>query len=481
MERQIIELRQQGKSIRSITLALKVGRNTVRRVLRSLANKKINEAQLENSEEESIPWDEICKKRSLGYTVKVLHESYCGNKLSYWSFNRKLKKRMPKDAKVAIPMVYEPGRTAQVDYADGISIMNPLTGELRKTQLFCGVLPKSSYTFGEFTESQRLPDFLGSHERMFHYFGGVPKYVVHDNLKAGTTKAHRYDPDRNLTYVDFANHFGFASLPTRPRSPRDKGSVEAAIGAIQRSFYQEVRERTFYSLADLNEAFSQFLKKFNNTVMKDYGASRTERLGYERDFLEPLPTERYEIAEWKEAKVHPDCCVQVQKSLYSVPYSYIGVTVRIKITPSEVGIYTRDLAHIATHIKSKTPYSKKINDDHYPPEKLALSRFEIHSSKATAQRIGPSMTQYVEEQLSGSRPLQHLRRVQGVLSLAKAKGMSYQALEYAASQALTFKNPRLAFIKGCANQYLANLRHRPTKAPLRSLDTIFLHSKGDTP
>ncbi len=82
MERQIIELRQQGKSIRSITLALKIGRNTVRRVLRSVANKKINEAQLENSEEESIPWDEICKKRSLGYTVKVLHESYCGNKLS---------------------------------------------------------------------------------------------------------------------------------------------------------------------------------------------------------------------------------------------------------------------------------------------------------------------------------------------------------------------------------------------------------------
>jgi len=107
----------------------------------------------------------------------------------------------------------------------------------------CAVLPFSSYTFGEFAWSQNLASFIGSHERMWAFFGGVVPYVVIDNLKAGVRAAHRYDPDVNPTYCEYGNHQGFAVLPARPYKPRDKATVEATIGAIQRGFFQEVRKR----------------------------------------------------------------------------------------------------------------------------------------------------------------------------------------------------------------------------------------------
>ena len=116
-----------------------------------------------------------------------------------------------------------------------------------------GVLPFSSYTFGEFVSDQKLPTFIGVQERMFAYFGGVTPYLVVDNLKSGVHSAPIcYDPDVNPTYCDFANHMGFAVLPARPYKPRDKGSGESTIGVIQRDFFQEVRNRVFYSLSELN-------------------------------------------------------------------------------------------------------------------------------------------------------------------------------------------------------------------------------------
>ena len=481
MEKQILELKQQGKKIKSIARVLGISRNTVRRVFRKNEEIKKSSEELKPAKQEwhsALNWEEICKKRGQGYTVQQLHKNYAANLASYWAFGRILKKKMPKTTQIAIPMNYEPGRTVQIDYADGIDIVDPKTGKVTKTEFFCGVLPKSSFFYGEFTKDQKLETFIRSQERMFGFFGGVTKYVVHDNLKSGTTKAHRYDPDRNKTYVDFGNHYGFATLPTRPNTPRDKGSIEATIGVVQRRFYQEVREKKFYSLEQLNAEFIDFLNRIRFETMKDYGSSRQERFEYERKFLEPLPKERYEIATWKSAKVHPDCCVQIAKNFYSVPYHYVSQSVRVKIDTKIVQIYSESMELIATHQLQSGIGQKRIVDAHYPPEKLAASRFEIHSAKRKAELIGPNTAIYVEEQLSGERPLKNLRRVQGVLGLAKTKGMTNEALEYATGQAETFKNPRLKFIKECAKNFLTKKRARCSKAPTRELSNIYLHSKG---
>jgi hypothetical protein len=83
---------------------------------------------------------------------------------------------------------------------------------------------------------------------MWKYFGGVTSYTVTDNLKSSVNRAHLYYPDKNKTFTAYANHAGFAVLPARSNRPKDKANVECHAGLIQRTFYQEVRNRSFYSV-----------------------------------------------------------------------------------------------------------------------------------------------------------------------------------------------------------------------------------------
>ena len=114
--------------------------------------------------------------------------------------------------------------------------------------------------------------------------------------------------------------------PARPYKPRDKACGETTIGAIQRGFFQEARNQTFYALADLNAAFRLYLERFNAGIMKDYGQSRAERFANERPLLRPLPAARFELFDWRSAKVHPDCHVQVPSSAKPFRRPRLGVS-----------------------------------------------------------------------------------------------------------------------------------------------------------
>jgi transposase len=115
------------------------------------------------------------------------------------------------------------GEKLFIDYAgQTLPVVDRLTGEVREAQIFVAVLGASNYTYAEATWTQCLPDWIGSHRRCLEYLGGVPEILVPDNLRAGVTRAHRYEPDTNPTYQDMAEHYGLAVLPARVRRPRDK-------------------------------------------------------------------------------------------------------------------------------------------------------------------------------------------------------------------------------------------------------------------
>ncbi|SDL27953.1 Integrase core domain-containing protein [Mesorhizobium muleiense] len=85
-----------------------------------------------------------------------------------------------------------------VDYSGKkIPIVDRKTGEIREAEIFVAVLGASSFTFAEATWTQTLPDWIGSHVRMFRFFGGVPRLIVPDNLKSGVSSASFYDPEIN--------------------------------------------------------------------------------------------------------------------------------------------------------------------------------------------------------------------------------------------------------------------------------------------
>ncbi len=324
MKDQIIELKARGYSQRAIIKALHVSRHTIRK---ALGESPVPVEIVGDDWVDKIPWGKISHEVNVrGVTVKQLHAEYCPE-VSYTTFWRVVWQRCLKsDRTVTLRLDHPVGERTQVDFTDGLYITDRITGVRRKTHLFTGVLAFSSYTYAEFCLDQRQPTFMSLQERMWHYFDGVTKYLVTDNLKAAVTTAHRYDPDVNQTYVEFANHWGFAVLAARPYHPKDKAKNESHNNVFQRTFFQEVRDRTFFSVDELNRCFWEFLKGFNNRIMKDHGVSRSARFAEEKNLLLPLAVEDFSRTEWKLAKVHPDCHIQVMKNFYSVPYSYVGQT-----------------------------------------------------------------------------------------------------------------------------------------------------------
>ncbi len=480
MQAQIRILSDQGHSIHSIARILRLSRKTVRKFLEPLPQPAVEGGGWM----ESVDWEYVRQEvYGKGTTVKQIQREVAPD-IAYVKFWRGFREKVRVEAspdQVTIRLDHKPAEKTQIDFCDGLFITDPATGHKTLTQFFLGVLPFSSYFFGEFVLDQKLATFIGVQSRMFAYFGGVTPYVVVDNLKSGVNRADLYDPDVNATYCDFANHMGFAVLPARPRKPRDKGSGETHIGVVQRGFFQEVRNRVFYSLPELNEALRDYLDRLNHEVMKDYGVSRAQRFEVEKKLLKPLPPSPFELSEWRQAKVHPDCHIQVEKNFYSAPFVYVGQKVRVRLTDKMVEVFSEDSQALTAHTRLRGIGQFSTYDFHYPEKKLSVVRFEIRHAQSQAKLLGPHVEQLVDELFSTSHPLRHLRRVQGILRLANRYPITPEALDHACQRALVFNKTRLAYIKDCARYFVAH-GHRPTLlTPKRKPDTVHLHQYGATP
>jgi transposase len=479
MQAQIKIMSGQGHSIRSIARVLKLSRRTVRKYLEPV----LQPASEGGGWEEKVDWEYVRQEvYGKGTTVKQIQREVAPE-IAYVKFWRAFRGKVSVQAspdQVTIRLDHKPAEKTQIDFSDGLWITDPLTGKKAQTQFFLGVLPFSSYTFGEFVLDQKLSTFIGVQQRMFASFGGITPYVVVDNLKSGVYRADLYDPDVNPTYCDFANHMGFAVLPARPYKARDKGSGESNIGVVQRGFFQEVRNRVFYSLQQLNEALKDYLQRLNHQVMKDYGVSRSQRFEEEKKLLKALPLSPFELSEWRQAKVHPDCHIQVEKNFYSVPFVYVGQKVRIRLTEKMLEVFNEDSQPLTAHTRLKGIGKFSTYDFHYPEAKLSVARFEVHHAKDQATQLGPHVEKLVGELLSGQHPLRHLRRVQGILRLAKRYPITPEALDHACQRALTFNKTRLAYIKDCALYFVTHGQRPTLLAPKRKPDTVHLHQAADS-
>jgi len=248
-------------------------------------------------------WSEIHRElRRKGVTLTLLWHEYKaahpeGFQYSwfcdqYRAWTRKLD--------VVMRQEHRGGEKLFVDYAgQTLEIVDRRSGEIRPAQIFVAVLGASSYTYAEATWTQQLPDWIGSHVRAFEFLGGVSEVLVPDNLRSGVCKAHRYEPDLNPSYADLAGHYGVAVLPARVRKPRDKAKAEAGVLVVERWILAALRNRTFFSLAELNREIARLLERLNTRPFKKLPGTRRELFEQlDRPALRPLPAEPYEFAEW---------------------------------------------------------------------------------------------------------------------------------------------------------------------------------------
>ena len=492
MQDQIRELYDRNYSLRRIANCLHKSRKTVKKYIDKFEREKVNESKntpVVASPDPNLPqwaqdvdWPEAIRERAKGVSYKTLQMELAPN-VKYWGFWKLLSKMETAKPKTTMFLNHKPGERTHIDYADGIDIVCPTTGVVSKTQLFVGVLPFSQKVFAEFSDSQKLPSFIESHERMWTFFGGVTPYTTPDNLKSAVTRAHIYDPVLNKNFCSYANHAGFAVLPARPFKPRDKASVEGSIGILQRTFFESVRKKTFASLAELNSHLKPFLAEFNAKIMKDYGVSRNERFEHESGFLLPVPAEKFEMSDWKISIVHPDCHIQVSNGLYSVPWTHVGKKVRVRLTSRMVEIFDLESTELlCTHTRAHKLRDRRTDASHWPPEKKAHLSFDIASAKAQSLKVGPVTGRMVSELFEQPFPLRHLRLVQGILRLVNSSKFTSADLEYASLSAQNHSKYRLKYLTDCC-QFHARGGARPRAVgdtsllPTRQPGTVHLQAK----
>lgn len=164
---------------------------------------------------------------------------------------------------------HRPGEKVFVDYSgDRLEVVDPRTGESFAKELFAMAWGASSFIYAEAQDSQKLSDWTMGHVRAFEYFGCAPSLAVPDCLRSAVTKAHRYDPVLNRTYVEMCSHYSVVAVPARPHSPRDKGKVENGVRIAQQRIVAVLRDRIFQSLAELNRAVREEVDRINDAPMQ---------------------------------------------------------------------------------------------------------------------------------------------------------------------------------------------------------------------
>ena len=332
---------------------------------------------------------------------------------------------------------HEAGAVMQTDYAGHtIPITAPGTGEVHKAQIFVAILGASSYTFVWASLSQKLPDWIEAQCRALAFFGGVPKAIVCDNLKAGVIKPLWFEPTVNPTFEAMAEHYDTTVLPTRPRKPRDKGKVEGAVLIVERWILARLRNQCFFSIDTLSVAIADLLNDLNNRPMRHIGKSRHEVFEQiEKAALGPLPDQPFEYAEWKRAKVHPDYHVEVDHCFYSVPHRLIGRMVDVRLTHRMVEIFYQH-QRVTLHTRRGQRGGHTTVREHMPkahqrhagmtPEGL------IHRAAKTGYHAAALVERLMRER---QHPEQGYRSALGILSLNRKYGP--ERLEAACDRALS--------------------------------------------
>lgn len=334
---------------------------------------------------------------------------------------------------------YRAGEKLFVDYAgQTMEITDPETGEIHSVSIFVATLGASSYTFAEATLSQDLPSWIQSHVHAFEFFQGVTEILVPDNLRDAVTRSCRYEPDLNASYREMAEHYGTVIIPARVAKPRDKAKVESGVLQVERWVLAPLRHRTFFSLAELNEAIQKQLEFLNNRPFEKLQATRKSLFDtLERPVLKPLPTHGFVFAQWKMAKVNIDYHIEVDRHYYSVPYQLIHERVEVRLTDTTVEVFLKG-HRVASHPRSYLPGKYTTLSEHRPKSHQRHLQWTPSRLIQWAGSIGPQTQKLLTFILENRpHPEQGYRSCLGVLRLRKR--YSPERLEAACARALVFK------------------------------------------
>lgn len=454
--RLILQKRQQGDSIRSISRDLTISRKTVRKYLRASAAVGIclsDLAQLDDHAlaealfDDVIPANENSHRASMlawldcqqaekqlrkpGVTRKLLWEEYRSEHqdgFGYTQFCHYFNQWLGL-GNVTAHFDHAPAAQLLIDFSGKkLGYYDPATGEHISCEVFVGVMPHSGFIFAEATPTQQQPDFVKAIGGAFKYIGGVPQSVLCDNLRTAVKKSDRYEPQFTELIEQLSVHYQTTLMATRPRKPRDKAAVEGAVKIVYQRIFAPLRNQVFTNMEALNEAIGLQLDVLNDRPLTKRCHSRRQLFeANEKPLLKSLPNQWFEVRKTVIAKVQKNYHVILGEDWhqYSVPYQFTGQKVSVTYTTDRVEIF-HNLKRIGQHKRNAHRYGYTTLEEHMPANHRHYYQqkgWDENYFKKQASQIGEATQQAIALILtSRAFPEQTFNSCLGVIRLAGKYG-----------------------------------------------------------
>jgi transposase len=366
-----------------------------------------------------LPWREvIAAKLEAGLSAQRIYQDLQGDDHgysgSYYSVRRLVRKLSATTPAPFRRMECEAGAEAQVDFGRGAPIVNA-EGKRKSTWVFRIVLSHSRKGYSEAVVRQSTDDFLRALENAFACFGGVPRTLIIDNLRAAVSRADWFDPELCPKVASFADHYGIAILPTKPYTPRHKGKIERGIGYVKGN---ALKGRTFASLAEQNQHLLDWERSVADTRI--HGTTRRQVKEVfeqaEKSALLALPSARFDLFQEALRSVHRDGHVEIKGAYYSVPPEFLGQRVWARWDGRTVRLLDQKMRPIALHAQ-RPPGTFSTQGVHILPEKISGIERGTAWLLRRVECIGPNAAQWSQSMLQ-SRGIEGVRVLMGLLSLA---------------------------------------------------------------
>jgi transposase len=451
----------EGKSMRQIAREYRHSRRTVKKAITSPEEgqyslrepreapvlgpykEQIKELLAEN---ERLPG----KHRLTGHRIYQLLQAdgYQGSESGVMVYLWQLRKAKRK-VKVYLPLEFEPGEDAQVDWGEAQVMLN---GELVTVQLFVLRLCYSRKIFVMAFPSQKQECFYAGHVAAFDYFGGIPQRLSYDNLKTAVKRVLQgRNRETQERFILFRSHYLFESHFCTPGAGHEKGRVEDGVGYARRNFMTPLLQATDFD--DLNEQLRQACLRDDQRRVDRQPQTIGEAWQQERSYLRPLPEHPFDACREVTARLNGYSQVEVETNRYSVPTDRATSQMRVKLYSFEIRIYRPDETEaVAVHRRCYDLKQDILEPLHYLPL-LAQRPGAINHAKPIRQWRSSWPQAY--EQLLAELQRRHpdgagVRQFIQILQLHQDHPA--ELVEQAVSQALEHHCPHLDGVKLCLHQ-----------------------------
>jgi transposase len=359
-------------------------------------------------------WKEYLKKHSDGYG----YSQFCEH-LSKYFFRNDL----------TMVMQHQYGNCMEVDFAgEKLSYVDFNTGEEVVVPVLVCVLPASVYPYVEALPSAKQEHVYAALSRALHYFGGVPKNILSDNMKQYVEKPSRYEPKFNEIGQEWALHYQTNLTSTRVGKPKDKPTVENCVNQVYMHIYAPLRNQTFNSLGEINTGLWKELNIFvNQSFQRRTGCRHQQFIENEQPVLQSLPSNDFVYTHKVEVKVQKNYHIYLGEDVhyYSVPCKYVGEKVTVVYDTEEVAVYLA-MKQIAVHKRSYRKNGYSTYEEHMPENHRhykAQLGWDSQYFTSIMEKIGAHAKEVTNRILASHNfPEQSYKACCGLISLSKHYG-----------------------------------------------------------